>query len=69
VESDSNAWVTYRGAPLEALQQAWWQVRVREDDGNVTGWSEPAMFELGLFGFDDWRGAEWIQAPDYEADT
>ncbi|BCU78384.1 rhamnosidase [Luteolibacter sp. LG18] len=37
-----------------------WQVKIRDQRGNESGWSAPAWFETGLLSEADWAGAEWI---------
>jgi alpha-L-rhamnosidase len=59
VVSDQSVNVVYAGKPLESRQRCWWKVRIWDQDGQVSGWSEPAMWSLGLLHADDWR-AKWI---------
>ncbi|TWT66891.1 Bacterial alpha-L-rhamnosidase [Posidoniimonas polymericola] len=73
VESAQSTFVPYGGEPLESRQRVEWRVRVRDQDGADSGWSEPANFELGLLTAADWQ-AQWIRptteeehnAGDYE---
>lgn len=51
----------YWGKTLKSGQEAWWQVRVWDERGVVSDWSEPAHFGVGLDA-DDWK-AQWIGAP------
>ncbi len=46
-------------------QQAYtWRVRVWGSTGNVSAWSRPATWEMGLTdGRSDWGDAEWIGGP------
>jgi len=69
VESDDNAWNAYAGQPLEPFQDFFWRVRLREDHGHETAWSQPARAELGPLFETDWRAAAWLKAPDYAPDT
>lgn len=59
VESDRSQWVTYGGKPLEKGMRGWWQVRVWDEDGNVSAWSLPASFTVGPLSAGEWN-AEWI---------
>ena len=59
VESDRSVHVTYNGKELNSGMRCWWKVRVWDKDGNVSGWSEPAFWEMGLLNPADWK-AEWI---------
>jgi alpha-L-rhamnosidase len=49
----------YEGIPLGSRSVCWWRVRVWDDAGNVSAWSKPAVFELGLLELRDWSAA-WI---------
>jgi alpha-L-rhamnosidase len=66
VESDKSIHVAYAGPALRSGQRCCWQVRIWDGD-ETSGWSEPASWEMGLLGPEDWQ-ASWIQ-PDVEEDT
>jgi alpha-L-rhamnosidase len=59
VASDQSIQMVYAGRPLISRQQVWWKVRVWDNSGNVSPWSEPARWSMGLLSPDDW-GAKWI---------
>ena len=66
VESAQSVDVPYAGPPLAARQRYAWAVRVADEAGRDSGWSEPAEFEVGLLGESDWqaeRSAAWIGSP------
>lgn len=66
VESAQTVDVAYSGAALEARTRYAWAVRVVDEAGRDSGWSEAAYFETGLLGDDDWREGEeacWISSP------
>ncbi|HLO99765.1 MAG TPA: alpha-L-rhamnosidase N-terminal domain-containing protein, partial [Fimbriimonas sp.] len=44
---------------LESNKEYFWQVRVWDQDGSVSDWSEPASFTSGLLKNSDWQ-AKWI---------
>ena len=48
VESPDQVMVPYEGLPLYARQQAWWRVRVWNQDGKASAWSGKAHFGVGL---------------------
>jgi alpha-L-rhamnosidase len=54
--------IVYEGLPPGSRQECWWQVRVWDRDGNVSDWSEPGFWRMGLLGAGDWK-AKWIGAP------
>jgi alpha-L-rhamnosidase len=51
--------VAYGGAPLASRQRVFWKVRVWDAAGNVSSWSSPAFWEMGLLRPEDWV-AQWI---------
>jgi alpha-L-rhamnosidase len=61
VDSEQSVHVDYQGPALRSGQRIWWRVRVWDDRGEVSDWSEPAWWEIGLLDRDDWQG-EWIGA-------
>ena len=48
VMSDESVNIIYGGSPLVSRQNCWWQVRVWDRKGKVSGWSEPASWSMGL---------------------
>lgn len=60
--SDRSTRVIYEGKPLSSGQECWWQVRVWDQKGSVSGWSETGKWRMGLLNHDDWQ-AKWIGAP------
>lgn len=65
VKSDQSIWVHYQGKPLVSKSMAYWKVRVWDSKGNVTDWSEPAFFAVGLLESDDWK-AQYIGIDELE---
>lgn len=62
VESDQSDRVKYAGKPLQSRMDCWWQVRVWDRFGNVSDWSEPAFWRMGILNEGEWK-AKWIGAP------
>ncbi len=54
--------ILYKGKPLQSRQDCWWQVRVWDKNGKVSGWSKPAFWSMGLLNQNEWK-AQWIGAP------
>ena len=61
VASDESQWVAYAGKPLAKGSRCWWKVRVWDQTGAASAWSEPAHFSVGPLSAADWRG-QWIGA-------
>ncbi len=59
LESSQSIQVSYAGKPLVSGGRYYWKVRVWDEHGNVSGWSEPAFWTMGLLNAGDWQ-AKWI---------
>jgi alpha-L-rhamnosidase len=66
VQSDRSHLVRYGGKPLDSRQRYWWKVRVRDQQGQMSAWSEPAFWSMGLPTDQDWLGAQWIGLDEQE---
>ena len=64
VVSDQMNQLPYGGKALASNQGCWWKVRVWDEDGNVSPWSPPAQWTMGVLNETDWNSAKWIAAPD-----
>ena len=62
VESDQSVHVEYAGPLSQPGQRLIWRVRIWIQDGDESPYSEPAFWEAGLIGNDQWQ-ARWI-GPD-----
>jgi alpha-L-rhamnosidase len=59
VMSDQSIYVHYAGAALTSGTRYFWQVRVWDDKGKASDWSETAFWQMGLLTPADWT-AKWI---------
>ncbi len=57
VISESTILVTYKGEKLNSGSTACWKVRVWDKENNVSSWSEPARFSIGLLNETDWQAS------------
>jgi alpha-L-rhamnosidase len=60
VTSDQSVLVEYAGKALQSGQDCFWKVRVWDQNGRVSGWSESGLWSMGLLESADWK-ARWIQ--------
>ncbi len=67
IESDQSIHVVYEGDALQSAKKYFWQVRVWDNLGNISSWSEPGFWQMGLLKSSDWK-AKWIQV-GYEEDS
>lgn len=65
VASDESVLIRYAGQDLKPGQRYYWQVRVWDNRGKATKWSETAFWETGLMSQVNWK-AKWIEM---EGDT
>ncbi|TDE15058.1 family 78 glycoside hydrolase catalytic domain [Jiangella asiatica] len=63
VSSSQSVNVAYAGPSLESGARYFWRVQVADGDGDRSGWSEPAWWEMGLLDESDWE-ADWIGMPE-----
>jgi alpha-L-rhamnosidase len=61
VASDQTAQVVYGGKALSSCQRCYWKVRVWDKDSQVSAYSSPGCWEMGLLSPQDWQG-QWIAA-------
>ena len=54
IDSEASNWILYQGNALKSKLFSYWKVRVWDGEGNVTAWSEPACFGIGLLNPEDW---------------
>ena len=60
VLSEQSIHVEYGGPCLVSRERIYWQVRIWDNHGRCSGWSEPAFWEMGLLNAADWDAA-WIE--------
>jgi len=65
VSSDESVFLAYKGPALKSGQRYFWQVKVWDNKGRESKWSETAFWEMGLLSPADWK-AKWIEM---EGDT
>ncbi|HYH10940.1 MAG TPA: family 78 glycoside hydrolase catalytic domain [Thermomicrobiales bacterium] len=66
VVSRAPGQIAYEGSPVAARERVWWAVRVRDDAGTESTWSEPAFWETGLIPT-DWTSATGSERSEWKA--
>jgi alpha-L-rhamnosidase len=56
-----SLYVPYAGSPLTSGEIYYWQVRVWDNNGKVSDWSDKAYWQMGLLKSSDWKG-KWIES-------
>jgi alpha-L-rhamnosidase len=64
VASNQMSQIPYGGKPLTSNQACWWKVRVWDQNGKASAWSDATQWTMGILNNDDWQSAKWIGAPD-----
>jgi alpha-L-rhamnosidase len=59
INSDSSVHVAYKGDTLQSGKKYSWKVRVWDNSGKNSAWSEAAFFQTALLSASDWK-AKWI---------
>ncbi len=59
VQSDENLRIAYSGKALEPFTRYYWKVRIKDNRGELSDWSETAWFETAMLSDADWS-AKWI---------
>jgi alpha-L-rhamnosidase len=67
INSDQSIHVPYAGAALSSGTKYYWQVRVWDNKGKTSPWSNLTHWQMGLLAADKWK-AQWIE-PGYKEDS
>ncbi|WP_300598237.1 family 78 glycoside hydrolase catalytic domain [Niabella sp.] len=60
VLSDATIQIRYAGKQLVAGKKYYWKVMTWDAEGRPSGYSDPALWQMGLLSIEDWSGARWI---------
>ena len=63
ITSDGSVLQAYQGPALKSATKYYWQVRIWDNKGRVSKWSETATWETGLLSQEEWK-AKWIEIED-----
>ena len=64
--SDASILVAYAGKPLLSREDCFWKVRVWDESGKASDWSQPAQWTMGILDAAEWH-AQWIGQDGAEA--
>ncbi|WP_132053789.1 family 78 glycoside hydrolase catalytic domain [Pseudocnuella soli] len=67
VATPQSVLVPFKGPALASGKRYNWQVRVWDNAGNASDWSEPSFWQMGLLKPSDWK-AQWIE-PGFAEDA
>lgn len=59
IASDESQHIVYAGVAHGSGQQVYWKVRVWDEAGAASPWSEISSWSMGLLSRDEWEGC-WI---------
>lgn len=57
--SHTDMQIVYGGKPLLSRQACLWRVRIKDQSGRLSNWSQPARWTMGLLQKSDWQ-AQWL---------
>ncbi len=57
---DQSVLVPYEGPALASTLRYYWRIKVWDNQGNESAWSEPAYWEMGILNDAEWK-AKWIE--------
>ncbi|SMC38499.1 family 78 glycoside hydrolase catalytic domain [Pedobacter africanus] len=60
VSSSQSVQLPYKGKTLQSGRTYYWKVKIWDNKGNASAWSEQANWQMGLLSKADWKNAKWI---------
>lgn len=63
IQSSCSVNVDYDGPALKSRSDYFWQVKICDNQGHESEWSQPAFFHTGFMSGDQFKG-KWIASPD-----
>ncbi len=59
IMSNATFGILYVGKPLKSFTRYFWKIRIWDQNGQVSAWSQPSWFETSMLKPTDWK-AQWI---------
>jgi alpha-L-rhamnosidase len=66
ISSAASTQVEYKGKSLQPVKKYFWKVMVWDNKGNMSSWSNNAVWQMGLLSAADWKNAKWIGYEEIE---
>jgi alpha-L-rhamnosidase len=63
LKTSQSIQMEYAGKPLQPASTYYWKVKVWDNAGKESAWSETASWQMGLLSPSDWGKASWISLP------
>lgn len=60
VKSNKSTFIKYQGKGLKPMQKYFWKVKIWDEKGDSSAWSQPQEFETGLMSKENWGASKWI---------
>ena len=60
VESNKSPFVKYQGQDLKAMKTYFWKVKIWDEKGDSSSWSDVQEFQMGLIKKENWGDSKWI---------
>jgi hypothetical protein len=57
---DKQNFIEFQGKDLRSAQRYFWRIKVWDNNGTASDWSEPASFTTGILQSKEWESAKWI---------
>ncbi|HHW47542.1 MAG TPA: family 78 glycoside hydrolase catalytic domain [Clostridiaceae bacterium] len=67
INTDQSIHIEYKGSTLKSRTRYYYRVKIWDNKGNVSDWSEPAFWEMGLLNVSEWK-ADFI-TPDFGVES
>jgi alpha-L-rhamnosidase len=59
-EINKSTFVKYKGTALKAMQTYFWKVKIWDEKGDASSWSEVQNFQMALMNKENWGDSKWI---------
>ena len=67
VLSGNSTNVSFEGKSLKSGENYFWKVKIWDESGNESSWSESSKWKMGILSNKDWDGAKWIAFENMDA--